>query len=120
MAWVKLFRKPGSSGFGAGAGGVAGPGLGKSYQPGSMLSLALTKGLLNEPGQNSCFLNSAVQVRLRECGTSKLLSDSQNQCEYSRHYSHLTQSTRMLEQTTPLSVIELDTAWGCVEARFSS
>ncbi|KAG7314288.1 hypothetical protein KOW79_022784 [Hemibagrus wyckioides] len=27
-----------------------------------MLSLALTKGLLNEPGQNSCFLNSAVQV----------------------------------------------------------
>ncbi|KAK3523264.1 hypothetical protein QTP86_028049 [Hemibagrus guttatus] len=62
MAWVKLFRKPGSSGFGAGAGGVAGPGLGKSYQPGSMLSLALTKGLLNEPGQNSCFLNSAVQV----------------------------------------------------------
>ncbi|KAK0139510.1 Inactive ubiquitin carboxyl-terminal hydrolase 53 [Merluccius polli] len=36
--------------------------LKKSYQPGSMLSLALTKGLLNEPGQNSCFLNSAVQV----------------------------------------------------------
>ncbi|TNM93909.1 hypothetical protein fugu_002085 [Takifugu bimaculatus] len=27
-----------------------------------MLSLAPTKGLLNEPGQNSCFLNSAVQV----------------------------------------------------------
>uniref|UniRef100_A0AAR2JI65 USP domain-containing protein n=1 Tax=Pygocentrus nattereri TaxID=42514 RepID=A0AAR2JI65_PYGNA len=49
MAWVKLFRKPGTR-------------LGKSYQPGSMLSLALTKGLLNEPGQNSCFLNSAVQV----------------------------------------------------------
>uniref|UniRef100_A0A671K4M9 Inactive ubiquitin carboxyl-terminal hydrolase 53-like n=1 Tax=Sinocyclocheilus anshuiensis TaxID=1608454 RepID=A0A671K4M9_9TELE len=48
MAWVKLFKKPG--------------GLGKSYQPGSMISLALTKGLLNEPGQNSCFLNSAVQV----------------------------------------------------------
>ncbi|KAF5889520.1 inactive ubiquitin carboxyl-terminal hydrolase 53-like, partial [Clarias magur] len=62
MAWVKLFRKPGSSGFGPGIGGVAGPGLGKSYQPGSMISLALTKGLLNEPGQNSCFLNSAVQV----------------------------------------------------------
>ncbi|XP_039615672.1 inactive ubiquitin carboxyl-terminal hydrolase 53-like [Polypterus senegalus] len=49
MAWVRLFRKPGSN-------------LGKSYQPGSMLSLAPTKGLLNEPGQNSCFLNSAVQV----------------------------------------------------------
>ncbi|KAK2817098.1 hypothetical protein Q5P01_025289 [Channa striata] len=48
-AWVKMFKKPGA-------------GLKKSYQPGSMLSLALTKGLLNEPGQNSCFLNSAVQV----------------------------------------------------------
>ena len=51
MAWVKIFKKPGG-------------GLKKSYQPGSMLSLALTKGLLNEPGQNSCFLNSAVQVRI--------------------------------------------------------
>ncbi|CAL1591191.1 unnamed protein product [Knipowitschia caucasica] len=49
MAWAKLFRKPGRN-------------LGNSYQPGSMLSLAPTKGLLNEPGQNSCFLNSAVQV----------------------------------------------------------
>ncbi|XP_062850219.1 inactive ubiquitin carboxyl-terminal hydrolase 53 [Trichomycterus rosablanca] len=49
MAWVKFFRKPGGN-------------LGKAYQPGSMLSLAPTKGLLNEPGQNSCFLNSAVQV----------------------------------------------------------
>ena len=49
MAWVKLFKRPGG-------------GLGKTYQPGSMMSLALTKGLLNEPGQNSCFLNSAVQV----------------------------------------------------------
>uniref|UniRef100_A0A8C9TNY8 Ubiquitin specific peptidase 53 n=1 Tax=Scleropages formosus TaxID=113540 RepID=A0A8C9TNY8_SCLFO len=49
MAWVKFFKKPGGN-------------LGKSYQPGSMLSLAPTKGLLNEPGQNSCFLNSAVQV----------------------------------------------------------
>ncbi|TSL34591.1 Inactive ubiquitin carboxyl-terminal hydrolase 53 [Bagarius yarrelli] len=49
MAWVKFFRKPGGN-------------LGRTYQPGSMLSLAPTKGLLNEPGQNSCFLNSAVQV----------------------------------------------------------
>lgn len=44
-----MFKKPGK-------------GLKKSYQPGSMMSLALTKGLMNEPGQNSCFLNSAVQV----------------------------------------------------------
>uniref|UniRef100_A0A096M3X2 Ubiquitin specific peptidase 53 n=1 Tax=Poecilia formosa TaxID=48698 RepID=A0A096M3X2_POEFO len=49
MAWAKFFRKQGGN-------------LGKSYQPGSMMSLAPTKGLLNEPGQNSCFLNSAVQV----------------------------------------------------------
>uniref|UniRef100_A0A5F8GW48 Ubiquitin specific peptidase 53 n=1 Tax=Monodelphis domestica TaxID=13616 RepID=A0A5F8GW48_MONDO len=49
MAWVKFLRKPSGN-------------LGKVYQPGSMLSLAPTKGLLNEPGQNSCFLNSAVQV----------------------------------------------------------
>ncbi|XP_067256117.1 inactive ubiquitin carboxyl-terminal hydrolase 53 isoform X2 [Chanodichthys erythropterus] len=49
MAWVKFFRRPGGN-------------LSKSYQPGSMMSLAPTKGLLNEPGQNSCFLNSAVQV----------------------------------------------------------
>ncbi|XP_055014055.1 inactive ubiquitin carboxyl-terminal hydrolase 53 isoform X2 [Boleophthalmus pectinirostris] len=48
-AWAKMFKKSGG-------------GLKKSYQPGSMLSLALTKGLINEPGQNSCFLNSAVQV----------------------------------------------------------
>ncbi|XP_073697673.1 inactive ubiquitin carboxyl-terminal hydrolase 53 [Garra rufa] len=60
MAWVKLFKKPG--GNMAGTGAWSGTGLGKSYQPGSMISLALTKGLLNEPGQNSCFLNSAVQV----------------------------------------------------------
>lgn len=44
-----MFKKPGK-------------GLKKSYQPGSMMSLALAKGLINEPGQNSCFLNSAVQV----------------------------------------------------------
>jgi len=25
-----------------------------------------TKGLLNAPGQNNCFLNSAVQVRIRQ------------------------------------------------------
>ncbi|TNN62296.1 Inactive ubiquitin carboxyl-terminal hydrolase 53 [Liparis tanakae] len=66
MAWVKMFKKPGG-------------GLKKSYQPGSMLSLALTKGLLNEPGQNSCFLNSAVQSIFSQFQQSRervLLSDS--------------------------------------------
>lgn len=59
-AWVKMFKKPGG-------------GLKKSYQPGSMLSLALTKGLLNEPGQNSCFLNSAVQVKKHDNTTLSVL-----------------------------------------------
>lgn len=63
MAWVKFFRKPGGN-------------LGKSYQPGSMLSLAPTKGLLNEPGQNSCFLNSAVQVSVFSRCDPSLLCDS--------------------------------------------
>uniref|UniRef100_A0AAY4DSD4 USP domain-containing protein n=1 Tax=Denticeps clupeoides TaxID=299321 RepID=A0AAY4DSD4_9TELE len=72
MAWVKFFRRPGGN-------------LGRSYQPGSMLSLAPTKGLLNEPGQNSCFLNSAVQVlwqldifrrSLRQLPTHYCLGDS--------------------------------------------
>ncbi|XP_069782705.1 inactive ubiquitin carboxyl-terminal hydrolase 53-like [Narcine bancroftii] len=49
MAWVKLFLKPGGN-------------LRNSYQPGSMLSIAPAKGLLNGPGENSCFLNSAVQI----------------------------------------------------------
>ncbi|CAH6789096.1 Usp53 [Phodopus roborovskii] len=49
MAWVKFLRKPSGN-------------LGKAYQAGSLLSLAPTVGLLNEPGQNSCFLNSAIQV----------------------------------------------------------
>lgn len=57
--WSKMFKKPGR-------------GLKKSYQPGSMMSLALTKGLMNEPGQNSCFLNSAVQVRAASyCGLAE-------------------------------------------------
>lgn len=30
--------------------------------PPSRDSMAYTKGLLNGPGQNNCFLNSAVQV----------------------------------------------------------
>ncbi|XP_072109258.1 inactive ubiquitin carboxyl-terminal hydrolase 53-like [Mobula birostris] len=49
MAWMKQFLKPGGN-------------LRNSYQPGSMLSIAPTKGLLNGPGENSCFLNSAVQI----------------------------------------------------------
>ncbi|KAF4070109.1 hypothetical protein AMELA_G00298460 [Ameiurus melas] len=105
MAWVKLFRKPGSGGFGAGTGGVAGPGLGKSYQPGSMLSLALTKGLLNEPGQNSCFLNSAVQVlwqldifrrSLRQLSAHFCLGDACIFCALKSIFSQFQQSRERL------------------------
>lgn len=35
----------------------------KSPHSGRNSSFTSTKGLLNEPGQNNCFLNSAVQVR---------------------------------------------------------
>ncbi|XP_043552621.1 inactive ubiquitin carboxyl-terminal hydrolase 53-like [Chiloscyllium plagiosum] len=49
MAWMKNFLKPGGN-------------LRSGYQPGSMLSIAPPKGLLNGPGENSCFLNSAVQI----------------------------------------------------------
>lgn len=63
--WAKMFKKPGK-------------GLKKSYQPGSMMSLALTKGLMNEPGQNSCFLNSAVQVGTDRCVRGRLLDASKN------------------------------------------
>lgn len=66
MAWTKFFKKSGGN-------------LGRVYQPGSMLSLAPTKGLLNEPGQNSCFLNSAVQVCFCFCIFSSLLA-SQASC----------------------------------------
>lgn len=34
--------------------------------PPSRDSMAYTKGLLNGPGQNNCFLNSAVQVRIHQ------------------------------------------------------
>ncbi|XP_048410300.1 inactive ubiquitin carboxyl-terminal hydrolase 53-like [Stegostoma tigrinum] len=49
MAWMKNLLKPGGN-------------LRSGYQPGSMLSIAPPKGLLNGPGENSCFLNSAVQI----------------------------------------------------------
>ncbi|KAL0970313.1 hypothetical protein UPYG_G00240310 [Umbra pygmaea] len=88
MAWVKFFRKPGGN-------------LARSYQPGSMLSLAPTKGLLNEPGQNSCFLNSAVQVlwqldifrrSLRELPTHYCLGDACIFCALKSIFSQFQQS----------------------------
>lgn len=34
----------------------------EEWNPRLSVSLATTKGLLNEPGDNNCFMNSAVQV----------------------------------------------------------
>ena len=36
---------------------------GAGWNPRMSMSLSSTKGLLNAPGENNCFLNSAVQVR---------------------------------------------------------
>ena len=53
MSWKRNYF---ASGGGA-AGGVQG-----LATPRTMTSIAPSKGLSNEPGQNSCFLNSALQV----------------------------------------------------------
>lgn len=49
-------------GAGAGSGGGGGGGMKGILTPRTMTSIAPSKGLSNEPGQNSCFLNSALQV----------------------------------------------------------
>lgn len=53
MSWKRNYF---ASGGGA-AGGMQG-----LVTPRTMTSIAPSKGLSNEPGQNSCFLNSALQV----------------------------------------------------------
>ncbi|XP_029464821.1 inactive ubiquitin carboxyl-terminal hydrolase 54 isoform X3 [Rhinatrema bivittatum] len=50
MSWKRNY-------FSVGRGGVQG-----MFMPRSSTSIAPSKGLINEPGQNSCFLNSALQV----------------------------------------------------------
>ena len=37
----------------------------KMWNPRQSMSLTSTKGLLNGPGDNNCFVNSAVQVGIR-------------------------------------------------------
>lgn len=44
------------------SGGGAASGVQGLATPRTMTSIAPSKGLSNEPGQNSCFLNSALQV----------------------------------------------------------
>uniref|UniRef100_A0AAQ5Y8T9 Ubiquitin specific peptidase 54b n=1 Tax=Amphiprion ocellaris TaxID=80972 RepID=A0AAQ5Y8T9_AMPOC len=76
MSWKRNYF---ASGGGA-AGGVQG-----LVTPRTMTSIAPSKGLSNEPGQNSCFLNSALQVlwhldifrrSFRQLTTHKCMEDS--------------------------------------------
>ncbi|XDV44446.1 hypothetical protein PO909_012727 [Leuciscus waleckii] len=52
MSWKRNYFASGSSG------------LQGMFTPRTMTSIAPSKGLSNEPGQNSCFLNSALQLPL--------------------------------------------------------
>lgn len=60
MSWKRNYFASGSSG------------LQGMFNPRTMTSIAPSKGLSNEPGQNSCFLNSALQVGLKFCYISVL------------------------------------------------
>lgn len=61
MSWKRnYFASGGGIGSTADGRGVAG-----ILTPHTMTTVAPSKGLSNEPGQNSCFLNSALQVRGR-------------------------------------------------------
>ncbi|XP_066521106.1 inactive ubiquitin carboxyl-terminal hydrolase 54 isoform X2 [Hoplias malabaricus] len=73
MSWKRNYFASGSSG------------LQGMFTPRTMTSIAPSKGLSNEPGQNSCFLNSALQVlwhldifrrSFRQLTTHKCMEDS--------------------------------------------
>ncbi|XP_029554082.1 inactive ubiquitin carboxyl-terminal hydrolase 54a isoform X2 [Salmo trutta] len=73
MSWKRNY-------FASGSGGLQG-----IFTPRTMTSIAPSKGLSNEPGQNSCFLNSALQVlwhldifrrSFRQLTTHKCMEDS--------------------------------------------
>ncbi|XP_070772240.1 inactive ubiquitin carboxyl-terminal hydrolase 54a [Enoplosus armatus] len=73
MSWKRNY-------FASGGGGMQG-----MLTPRTMTSIAPSKGLSNEPGQNSCFLNSALQVlwhldifrrSFRQLTTHKCMEDS--------------------------------------------
>ncbi|XP_037320861.2 inactive ubiquitin carboxyl-terminal hydrolase 54a isoform X6 [Pungitius pungitius] len=88
MSWKRnYFASGGVSGVGGtGAGGSkGGVGMQGMLTPRTMTSIAPSKGLSNEPGQNSCFLNSALQVlwhldifrrSFRQLTTHKCMEDS--------------------------------------------
>ncbi|KAM4702538.1 ubiquitin carboxyl-terminal hydrolase 54 isoform 2-T2 [Rhinophrynus dorsalis] len=73
MSWKRNY-------FSTGRGGVH-----EMFTPRNSISIAPSKGLINEPGQNSCFLNSALQVlwhldifrrSFRQLTTHKCMGDS--------------------------------------------
>ncbi|XP_040293878.1 inactive ubiquitin carboxyl-terminal hydrolase 54 isoform X2 [Bufo bufo] len=73
MSWKRSY-------FSTGRGGVQ-----EMFTPRNSISIAPSKGLINEPGQNSCFLNSALQVlwhldifrrSFRQLTTHKCMGDS--------------------------------------------
>ncbi|XP_026165111.1 inactive ubiquitin carboxyl-terminal hydrolase 54a [Mastacembelus armatus] len=88
MSWKRNYFASGSGGSGvgaSGAGGRGGDGMQGILTPRTMTSIAPSKGLSNEPGQNSCFLNSALQVlwhldifrrSFRQLTTHKCMEDS--------------------------------------------
>ncbi|KAM9715857.1 ubiquitin carboxyl-terminal hydrolase 54 isoform 1-T2 [Menidia menidia] len=76
MSWKRNYFASGCGAAGGGQGLVT---------PRTMTSIAPSKGLSNEPGQNSCFLNSALQVlwhldifrrSFRQLTTHKCMEDS--------------------------------------------
>uniref|UniRef100_A0AAQ6IN62 USP domain-containing protein n=1 Tax=Anabas testudineus TaxID=64144 RepID=A0AAQ6IN62_ANATE len=76
MSWKRNYFASGGGAVGRGQGLVT---------PRTMTSIAPSKGLSNEPGQNSCFLNSALQVlwhldifrrSFRQLTTHKCMEDS--------------------------------------------
>ncbi|XP_053292874.1 inactive ubiquitin carboxyl-terminal hydrolase 54 [Pleuronectes platessa] len=86
MSWKRNYFASGGSGVGgSGVGGTMEGGLQGILTPRTMTSIAPSKGLSNEPGQNSCFLNSALQVlwhldifrrSFRQLTTHKCMEDS--------------------------------------------
>ncbi|XP_056290839.1 inactive ubiquitin carboxyl-terminal hydrolase 54a isoform X3 [Pseudoliparis swirei] len=88
MSWKRNYFASGGGGEGgSGAGGSSGSVSmqGMLTTPRTVTSIAPSKGLSNEPGQNSCFLNSALQVlwhldifrrSFRQLTTHKCMEDS--------------------------------------------
>ncbi|XP_068575476.1 inactive ubiquitin carboxyl-terminal hydrolase 54a isoform X1 [Cebidichthys violaceus] len=85
MSWKRNYFASGGGGGGGAGGSNGGVGMQGMLTPRTMTSIAPSKGLSNEPGQNSCFLNSALQVlwhldifrrSFRQLTTHKCMEDS--------------------------------------------